>query len=124
MVFEQEQSDTINVKYSKLDGVLSFFKNIVGYKVFIFTVILAVSSMVSIFGYHPIPFVMLAVATVFKIPLLLPGVVTVLSMIILKASVPEIMLYVLTNITYIYKKEEPNGIFNICGRIKKTYTKE
>lgn len=101
MVFEQEQSDTINVKYSKLDGVLSFFKNIVGYKVFIYTVILAVSSMVSIFGYHPIPFVMLAVATVFKIPLLLPGVVTVLSMIILKASVPEIMLYVLTNITYI-----------------------
>lgn len=31
---------------------------------------------------------------------------------------------ILTNITYIYKKEEPNGIFNICGRIKKTYTKE
>ena len=101
MVFEQEQSDTINVKYSKLDGILSFFKNIIGYKVFIFTIILAVSSMVSIFGYHPIPFVMLAVATVFKIPLLLPGIVTVLSMIIFKSNMSEIMLYVLTNITYI-----------------------
>lgn len=101
MIFEQEQSDTINVKYSKLDGVLSFFKNIVGYKLFIFIAILAVSSMVDVFGYHPIPFVMLGVATVFKIPLLVPAIVTILSMLVFKASATEIMVYVLTNLVYV-----------------------
>lgn len=101
MIFEQEQSDTINVKYSKLDGVLSFFKNIVGYKLFIFIAILAASSMVNVLGYHPIPFVMLGVATMFKIPLLVPAIVTIVSMMVFKSSTAEIMVYILTNLIYV-----------------------
>ncbi len=101
MVFEQEQSNTINVKYSKLDGIISFLKNIVSYKVFIFTVILIVSCGVNIFGYSPIPYVMLAVATVFKIPLLLPGIISIISMLIFKAAPADILFYFITNIVYI-----------------------
>ena len=100
MVFEQEHTDTINVKYSKLDGVISFFKNIIGYKTVLFTLILMVSSMVNVFGYNPIPFVMLGVATVFKIPLVLPGVVTIISMLMFKADVSAIIFYLITNIVY------------------------
>ena len=36
MVFEQEHTDTINLKYSKLDSIVTFFKNIIGYKTFLF----------------------------------------------------------------------------------------
>lgn len=101
MIFEQEQNDTINVKYSKLDGVLSFFKNIVGYKVVIFVLLLAMSSRVQIFGYYPIPYVMLGIATVFKIPLLIPAIVSILSMIVFKANATEIITYVLVNLAYV-----------------------
>lgn len=100
MVFEQEHTDTINVKYSKLDGLISFCKNIVGYKTILFILILAVSSMVNIFGYNPIPFVMLGVATVFKIPLLLPAIVTLISMLVFKADVSAIIFYLITNFVY------------------------
>lgn len=99
MVFEQ-YTDTINVKYSKLDGLISFFKNIVGYKTVLFILILALSSMVDIFGYNPIPFVMLGVATVFKIPLLIPAIVTIISMLIFKADVSAIIFYLITNFIY------------------------
>jgi len=100
MVFEQEHTDTINVKYSKLDGVISFFKNIIGYKTILFVLILLISSMIDIFGYNPIPFVMLGVATVFKIPLLLPAVVSIISMLVVKADISAIIFYLITNIIY------------------------
>jgi len=100
MVFEQEHTETLNVKYSKLDGVISFFKNIIGYRTILFTLILVISSMVNIFGYNPIPFVMLGVATVFKIPLLLPAIVSIVSMIIFKADTSAIIFYLITNIVY------------------------
>ena len=100
MVFEQEHTDTINVKYSKLDGLISFFKNIVGYKTIMYILILALSSMVNIFGYNPIPFVMLGVATVFKIPLLVPAIVTIISMLVFKADVSAIIFYLITNFIY------------------------
>ena len=100
MVFEQEHTDTINLKYSKLDSIVTFFKNIIGYKTFLFILILAISSNVSVFGYNPIPFVMLGVATVFKIPLLLPTVVGIISMMVFKADVSAIIFYLLTNIVY------------------------
>lgn len=100
MVFEQENTDTINVKYNKLDGVISFFKNIVGYKTILYILILGISSMVDVFGYNPIPFVMLGVATVFKIPLLIPAIVSIISMILFKADVSAIIFYLITNIIY------------------------
>ena len=101
MVFEQEQTNTINVKYSKLDNVIAFLKNIVSYKVFIFTIILLISVRVDIFGYYVVPYVMLAIGTVFKIPLLLPTIVSMLSMIIFKVETPMLMHYFITNIVYI-----------------------
>ena len=100
MVFEQEHTDTINLKYSKLDSIVTFFKNIIGYKTFLFILILAISSNVSVFGYNPIPFVMLGVATVFKIPLLLPGAISIICMLIFKADFSHVMFYLLTNIVY------------------------
>lgn len=100
MVFEQEHTDTINVKYSKLDGIISFFKNIIGYKTILFTIILMISSMVDIFGYNPIPFVMLGLATVFKIPLLLPSIISIISMLVFKADLSAIIFYIITNIVY------------------------
>ena len=100
MVFEQEQSNTINVKYSKLDGLVGFIKSVINYKAFVFIVILLLSSRIDVLGYHPIPYVMLAVATVFKLPLLLPGVISLLSMIITKAMTTEIVCYVLTYLVY------------------------
>lgn len=100
MVFEQEHTDTISVKYSKLDGVVSFFKNIIGYKTFLFIAILAISSMVNVFGYNPVPYIMLGVATVFKIPLLLPGIVSIISMLVFGADLSAIIFYLITNVVY------------------------
>ena len=56
--------------------------------------------MVNVFGYNRIPFVMLGVATVFKIPLLIPAIVTIISMMIFKADVSEIIFYLITNFVY------------------------
>lgn len=101
MVFEQEQTNTINVKYSKLDNVVAFFKNIVSYKMFIFLLILLISCRVEMFGYYVVPYIMLGIATVFKIPLLLPTVVSILLLSIFKVESPVFMHYFITNIVYI-----------------------
>lgn len=101
MVFEQEQTNTINVKYSKLDNIITFLKNIISYKVFIFALILLISMRVEVFGYMVVPYIMLGVATVFKIPLLLPTIISILSMVVGKVETPILMHYLITNLVYI-----------------------
>ncbi len=101
MIFEQEQTNTINVKYSKLDNIITFFKNIISYKVFIFTLILLISIRVEIFGYLIVPYIMLGVATVFKVPLLLPTVISILTLSITKTESTVLMHYLITNLVYL-----------------------
>ncbi|MDD4375633.1 MAG: SpoIIE family protein phosphatase [Clostridia bacterium] len=101
MIFEEKQNnDTISVKYSKLDNIVQFLKNIISFKFLVYSIILFISSSVEILGYRPVPYIMLGVATLFKIPLLLPGILSVVSMSVFGIPVNEIMLYVFINMAY------------------------
>ena len=101
MIFEEKQNnDTINVKYNKLDSIVQFLKNIISFKFLIYSIILFISSSVEILGYRPVPYIMLGVATLFKVPLLLPGILSIISMSMFGLPVSEIMLYVFVNLAY------------------------
>ena len=58
MIFEdvQEKTDTINVKYTKLDSIVKYIKGIASYKIIAYICILVLTSGMEIFGIYPVKF--------------------------------------------------------------------
>ena len=103
MIFEdiQDKSETINVKYSKVNSILKYLRKILNYKILIYTFILILTIGTKLFGLYPIPFVMLGVATIFNIPLLFPCIVTILGMLILRQPIDMVLFYCSIYLIYV-----------------------
>ena len=103
MIFEdvQEKTDTINVKYTKLDSIVKYIKGIASYKIIAYICILVLTSGMEIFGIYPVSITMLGVATLFNIPLLVPVIISIISMLILKMPQEVVTFYIFTFIAYI-----------------------
>lgn len=88
-----------NVKSHK--RIIDIVKEIFSMKVVPYVLLLILVASVNILGAQPLAYVMLGVAIMFKIPLVLPLVVTILSFIIFKAPTGIIVHYSITYVLYL-----------------------
>lgn len=88
----------VNVKTHK--KITEIIKNILDIKVVPYVLVLFLIASVNILGAWPLAYVMLGVAVMFKIPLLLPLGVTVLSFVVFKSPSGVMISYAITHVIY------------------------
>ena len=85
--------ERVNLKSNRFKTIFDFFKGIFEFKRVVFLVTLILVGSVDFMGTRPIGVIMLAVATLFKIPLLLPFIFTLVSYLIFKVDVSSFVNY-------------------------------
>ena len=78
--------ERVNLKSNRFKNIFDFLKGIFEFKRIVYLVALILTSSVSFMGTRPIGVIMLAVATIFNIPLMLPLVVTLISYLVFKVD--------------------------------------
>ena len=94
-------NDTVNIqtKNNIVKKIIDFLKGLVNTRTLPYIVMLFLTATVDFIGFRPFAIVMLGVATIFNIPLLVPLIVTIASLLIFKSDSSIIIKYVIT-----YKK--------------------
>ena len=102
MIFEEDLvvEDRVNLKPNRFKQTIEGIKHLFDYKTIPYILVLVLTIMVEFIGVKPFGVVMLGVATVFKIPLALPFIVTLLSYLIFKADVSLFVNYGITYVLY------------------------
>jgi len=105
MLFKRDLvvNETVNIHTSNNTGkkILGFLKELVNSKTLPYIVMLFLTATVGFIGLKPFAFVMLGVATIFNIPLMVPLVITLASLLIFKADMSIFVNYITTYIIYI-----------------------
>lgn len=102
MIFEEDLmvDERVSIKQNRLKQIMKFFSGLFDTKTIPYIIILALTSMVSFLGVKPFAVIMLGIATIFKIPLMVPLLVTIISYMVFKADVSLYVNYGLTYLLY------------------------
>lgn len=102
MLFEEDLvvNETVKIKTTQDNFIVSFVKNIFNNKTLPYILILFLTASVSFLEVKPFAVVMLGVATIFKIPLLIPFIFTLLSYGIFKVDLNVFWNYGITYVIY------------------------
>ena len=92
--------ERVSLKPNRLKQILNFFKGMVDSKVTIFIAFLVITSSVGFMEVKPFGLIMLACASIFNIPLMIPLVGTIISYLIFKTDISLYVNYGVLFITY------------------------
>lgn len=104
MLFKRDLvvNETVNIQTNSniSKKVFAFFKGLINSKTLPYIVMLFLIAPVEIIGLKPFAVVLLGTATIFNIPLMIPLVVTLFSLLIFKADISIFINYIATYIIY------------------------
>ena len=102
MIFEEDLmvEERVNIKPNRFSQFFKFFKGVFNSKTIPYILVLILTSTVCFLGVSPFAVIMLAAATLFNIPLVLPLIATIVSFLIFKTDLSIIVNYSMTYILY------------------------
>lgn len=103
MIIEDSKiiNNEVNIKENKIKRFIDNLKTIFSFNFIPYVIVLFFVASVNILNVQPLAYVMLGIAIVFKIPLLIPLIISLLSFIIFKLPTNIIINYGITYILYI-----------------------
>lgn len=118
MIFEKQKKQN-KIKDSTIkNSIANFLVDNMTYKSLVYIVMLILISSINIMGLYPGIYIMLAIATIFNIPLLISMVFTGISILIFKLPIEVFNLYIVTFVLYTII----NSLINIEGISKRFVT--
>lgn len=95
-------NDTVNIQTNNnvVKKILEFFKGLVNTRTLPYIVMLFLTATIDFIGFKPFAIVMLGVATIFNIPLMVPLLGTLVSLLVFKADSNIVINYIVTYIIY------------------------
>lgn len=102
MIFEEDITvdNTVNIKTNRFKIVLNFFKDMFNMKTIQYLILLILTFNVEFLGVKPFPVIMLGVATIMKVPLLIPFVVSTILHLITGFDALTFVNYIITYVLY------------------------
>ena len=102
MIFEDGQAadDRVSIKTNRFKSITDVFKGIFNSRTLPYILVLILVANVSFLGIRPFGFIMLAVATLFNVPLVVPLIGTLLMYVICKADMSLVINYGIAYVIY------------------------
>lgn len=92
--------DGVNIKENRIRKLAQNIKSIFGVSLIPYVLVLFFVASLNILGVQPLAYVMLGVAVVFKIPLLIPLIISIISFVVFKAPNDMILNYAMSYVIY------------------------
>lgn len=102
MIFEEDITvdNTVNIKTNRFKQIFNVLKDMISIKQLIYFLVVFLTCNVGILDVKPLAVIMLGVATIMKIPLLVPLLVTSVSYLIFKVEASYFVNYLITYVLY------------------------
>jgi len=102
MIFEEDLivDERVNLRPNRFKQIVNILKGLFDYKTIPYVIVLILTCWTTFLGIKPFGIVMLAVATIFNIPLMLPFVITLICYFVFKTDISVFINYGITYVLY------------------------